>query len=122
MLSRLHKLRLELPDDGYEHRRCARIGFDLPHSFSDLLHHFIEFDHHRPLCGPLLTNEHGAFSLDNHTATEGQDPRQQTIPSIRAGNLREEAPWAPRHPPRGHVVSGAMPRLHDNVATVFRLT
>ena len=99
-----------------------RIGFDLPHSFSDLLHHFIELDHHRPFFGPLLTNEHVAFSLDRHTPTEGQDPRQQTVPSIRAGNLHEEAPWARVIRARGHVVSGAMPRLHDNVATVFRLT
>ena len=86
----------------------------------DLLHHFIELDHHRPFFGPLLTNEHVAFSLDNHTPTEGQDPRQQTVPSIRAGNLREEALWAPRHPARGHVVSGAMPRTDQAALAVDR--
>ena len=120
MLPRLRKFRLELSDDGYQHGRCARIGFDLPHSVGDLLHHFIELDHHRPFFGPLLTNEHGAFSLDNHAPTEGQDPRQQTVASIRAGDLREEPLRAPRHPPGGHVVSGAMPRTDQATLAVDR--
>jgi hypothetical protein len=68
----------------------------------------------------LLTNEHGAFSRDEHAPTEGQDPRQQTVASIRAGDLREEALRAPRHPPGGHFVSGAMPRTDQATLPVDR--
>ena len=78
------QLRLELSDDGYQHRRCACIGFDLPYSVGDLLHHFIELDHHRPFFVPLLTNEHGAFSLDNHAPTEG-DRDVQSVRRVLCG-------------------------------------
>jgi len=70
--------------------------------------------------GSVLSNEHGAFSLDERAATKGQDPGHQTVTSIQAGDLREEALWASRHSPGGNVVSGAMPRTDQATLPVDR--